>query len=81
MTPEQAAARLDSELRPFPWYIAVGIGGSDDDPTLFVYVRTSRHRKLRELADGWNGYRIAIEKLGSMRPITLPCIARQRLYG
>ena len=78
MTPEQAATLLDAELRPYPWYIAVGVGDTDDGSTLFVYVKTAKHRKLRELARGWNGYKVVVEKTGSMRPVALHSRSRQR---
>ena len=38
MTPELAAKSLDKELRPYPWYISVGVGETDDaEPALFLY--------------------------------------------
>jgi hypothetical protein len=70
MTPEQAAQALDKELRPYPWYIAVGVGNVDDDQSaLFLYVKSGRHRKLNELSQGWRGYQVIVEVTGAMRPL------------
>jgi hypothetical protein len=79
MTPNQAAALLDAELRPYPWYIATGVGEMDDGPTLFVYAKTGRHRKLTSIErNGWQGYKVNIEVTGPMRPILLHSVSKPR---
>jgi hypothetical protein len=77
MTPEKAAALLDAELRPYAWYIATGVGETDDGPTLFVYAKTGKHRKLTSVEkNGWQGYKVNIEVTGPMRPILLHSVNR-----
>jgi len=70
MSPDLAAKALDRELRPYPWYIAVGVGNADDDqPALFLYVKSGRHRKLKEVSRGWCGFKVIVEVTGAMRPL------------
>ena len=70
MTPEQAAQALDKELRPYPWYITVGVGNVDENQlALFLYVKSGRHRKLNELSRGWHGFEVIVEVTGAMRPL------------
>jgi hypothetical protein len=71
MTPEQAAQSLDEELRPYPWYVAVGVGNTDDaQPALFLYVKSGKHRKLNAVSRGWRGFNVIVEVTGAMRPLT-----------
>ena len=71
MTPEQAAQSLDKELRPYPWYVAVGVGDTDDrQPALFLYVKSGKHRKLSAVSRGWCGFKVIVEVTGAMRPLT-----------
>jgi hypothetical protein len=70
MTLEQAARSLDKELRPYPWYIAVGVGNADDgQPALFLYVKSGKHRKLNAVSRGWYGFKVIVEVTGAMRPL------------
>ena len=70
MNPELAAQSLDKELRRYPWYIAVGVGNADDDqPALFLYVKSGRHRKLSEISRGWCGFKVIVEVTGAMRAL------------
>lgn len=70
MTPELAAKSLDKELRPYPWYISVGVGETDDaEPALFLYVKSGRHRELRAVSRGWCGFKVIVEVTGAMRPL------------
>jgi hypothetical protein len=70
MTPEQAAQSLDKELRPYPWYIAVGVGNPDDgQPALFLYVKSGKHRKLSAVSQGWRGFKVVVEVTGAMHPL------------
>jgi hypothetical protein len=69
MSPDDAAGALDGRLRPFPWYLSVGVGQNDDGPMLFVYVKSARHRELSDLARGWMGYPVAVRATGAIRPV------------
>jgi hypothetical protein len=70
MTPDGAAHLLDTELRPYPWYLSVGVGNTaDGQPLLFVYTKTGRHRELAKLGSGWMGYKVIVRTVGSIRPI------------
>lgn len=70
MTPDGAARLLDAELRPYPWYLSVGVGNTaDGQPLLFVYTKAGRHRELAKLVSGWMGYKVIVRAVGSMRPI------------
>jgi len=69
MSPDEAARRLDAALRPYSWYSSVGIGQTADGPTLFVYVRSDKHRELSKLNHGWQGYRVIVRPVGRIRAI------------
>jgi hypothetical protein len=69
MTADQAANQLDQRLRGHPWYMSVGIGETAEGPTIFVYVRSSRHPELGALRDGWMGYKVLVRAVGSVRAI------------
>jgi|GEM_PF-2403233 hypothetical protein len=70
MSPERAASLLDAELRPYPWYLSVGVGNAADGrPALFVYTKSARHRELARLDRGWHGFKVIVKAVGSMRPI------------
>ena len=57
-------------LRPYPWYISVGVGDTDDaEPALFVFVKSGRHRKLNAVSQGWCGFKVIVEVTGAMRPL------------
>lgn len=70
MHPESAAASLERELRPHPWFASVGIGQTSTGPALFVYVRTSRHRELRRYEDGWMGFPVYVRAVGVVRSLS-----------
>jgi hypothetical protein len=72
MTAEQAALELDARLRPFSWFVSVGIGGAPEGQTLFVYVKSARHKELSELRHGWKGFKVAIRAVGSIRATARP---------
>jgi len=79
MSPEAAANLLDAELRPYSWYLSIGIGTNEDgQPLLFVYAKTGRHRELAKLRSGWLGYKVVVRPIGSIRPVTQ---ARRRAAG
>ena len=69
MSPEEAARRLDAELRPHSWYTSTGVGATADGPVLFVYVTTGNHRPLSRLDDGWMGYRVMVRPIGRVRAV------------
>jgi hypothetical protein len=66
--PEEAARALDEKLRPFPWYISIGIGNTERGVALFVYVKTAHRKELQFLSHGWMGYPVLIRPVGSIRP-------------
>jgi hypothetical protein len=68
---EQAALALDRRLRHYPWYLSVGVGDSGQGETLYLYVRSKKHRELDFLNSGWMGFQVEIKPVGSMRPATL----------
>lgn len=75
MTAEQAATQLDSKLRGYPWYISTGVGAAD---TIYLYVKSSRHRELNFLRGGWLGYQVVIRSTGSVSALNshLQALAR-----
>jgi hypothetical protein len=73
MTPEQAATKLQSQFRRFPWFVSVGTGQlSDGETAIFLYVKSARHHELRALESGWMGYKVLVRPSGSMRPLGSP---------
>jgi hypothetical protein len=69
ITLHDAASQLDVELRKSPWYLSVGEGQTENGDTIFVYVKSSKHRKLKTLETGWLGYPVLIRQVGSIRAI------------
>lgn len=69
MNAEYAARKLDEKLRPFPWFNSVGVGMTDKGETLFVYVRSMRHRELSEIGKYWMGIPVVIRATGGIRPM------------
>lgn len=69
MNPEEAARRLDAELRRHSWYSSVGTGRTPEGPALFLYVKTGKHRELSRLGDEWMGYRLIIRPVGRIRAV------------
>jgi hypothetical protein len=69
MRPEAAAGHLDRKLRPYKWYQACGVGNTASGPTIFVYVKSDRHKELRELGDSWMGYRLVVRRTGPVRAL------------
>jgi hypothetical protein len=69
MSPEIAAHSLDEKLRPYPWYLSVGVGDTERGIALFVYVKSARHRELQVLSRGWMGYPVHIRPVGSIKPV------------
>lgn len=67
--PEEAARRLDQELRGRPWYLTTGVGESDDGHVLFVYVKRISKRDSEALEQGWLGYPVIVEAMGGIRAI------------
>ena len=73
MSPDQAATELDKRLRPYKWYLSVGVGETgDEQPALFLYVKSLRHREIRDFEQGWKGYRVIVRAVGSIRPVLRP---------
>jgi hypothetical protein len=70
MTAEHAAKRLDEQLRGYPWYMSVGVGATPEGETIFVYVKSARHRELNNCSKGWMGYRVLVRAVGSIRSIS-----------
>ena len=70
MSPDEAAVRLESEFRRFPWFISVGTGLSEKGrPVLYLYVKSARHKELARLKTGWSGFDVAVRAIGGMRPL------------
>jgi hypothetical protein len=67
MTVERAAKYLDERLRKHPWYISVGLGSGPKGDTIFVYVRSPKHKELTALREGWLGYPVIVRAVGSVR--------------
>jgi hypothetical protein len=66
--PENAARALDEKLRPYPWYLSIGIGNTERGVALFVYVKTVHRRELQFLSRGWMGYPVFVRPVGSIKP-------------
>jgi hypothetical protein len=69
MTLQDAASQLDTQLRKYSWYLSVGIGTTQSGDTIFVYVKSLKHRELGNLAAGWQGYPVSIRQIGSIRAV------------
>lgn len=69
MSPEEAARKLDLELRRFRWFLSVGVGETHDGPALFVYVRSKNHPELERFSEGWHGHKVLIRSVGAVRPV------------
>jgi len=53
MSPEEAASLLDAELRPYSWFLSVGVGTNEEgQPLLFVYTKAGGRREIAKLASG-----------------------------
>jgi hypothetical protein len=69
MTPEDAALLLDNKLRPYRWYLSIGVGNNERGETaLYLYVKSAHHKELKSLSRGWMGYDVMIRPVGSIRP-------------
>ena len=67
---EGTALALDARLRDRPWYSSVGVGETDRGLTIFVYVRSARHRELTTLTrDGADGFPVIVRATGSIRAL------------
>jgi len=72
MNVEDAARALDKKLRPYPWYLSVGVGDTGAGrEALFVYVKSQRHKEIKSIANGWMGFEVVIRPVGSIRPASL----------
>jgi len=70
MSPEEAASLLDAELRPYSWFLSVGVGTNEEgQPLLFVYTKAGGRREIAKLASGWMGYKVIARPVGSIRPV------------
>jgi hypothetical protein len=70
MSPENAASLPDAALRPYPWYVSVGVGDPDEGRSiLFVYTKSTRHPELTRLGRVWHGFEVIVKPVGSMGPI------------
>jgi hypothetical protein len=69
MTPDQAASLLDKHLRKFPWYLSTGVGRTIEGDALFVYVKSAKHRELNSITPSWQGYRVVVRPVGSIRAL------------
>lgn len=70
MTVHEATSRLYDKLSHFPWFVSIGVGKSPDGDTIYVYVKTVRHRELDVLSGGFHGYPVIVEKSGVIKPAT-----------
>jgi hypothetical protein len=71
MSVELAAEQLESKLKEFPWFIAVGTGTKEDGrDALYVYVKSGRYPELRSFTTGWRGYDVLVRRIGSIRPVS-----------
>ena len=70
MSPKEAARELDAQLRPFQWFLSIGVGKSKvGRESLFVYVKSKNHPELKSLENGWRGYNVLIRPVGAIRPV------------
>jgi hypothetical protein len=70
MRADEAARALDKKLRPYSWYLSVGVGESNGRAALYLYVKFQRHKELREMASGWMGFQVIIRPVGSISSAT-----------
>jgi len=71
---DRAAESLDRELRAHYWYVSTGVGRDDNGEALFVYVKSRRDPKIRNLSK-WMGYPVVVRTVGSFRPVSELCEA------
>jgi hypothetical protein len=66
----EAAQSLQETLERFDWLTAVAVGEMDNQPVIYVYlpyaVKSPQLDSLKR--DGWMGYSVIIERVGTIRP-------------
>jgi hypothetical protein len=70
MSVQKAAQLLQSHLREkcrAAWLTAVGIGETNGSPCIIVYVRRAVPKQTAFLNNGWYGFPVVIEKMGTPR--------------
>jgi len=67
MTVEQAAKLLQSHLKSSPWVTAVGVGETDGNPAIVLYVKSMKSADVEFLKDGWKGFPVVVRKMESPR--------------
>jgi hypothetical protein len=67
MTTEQAANELTEQFQSLPWFTAVGVGIKDQEPCLYLYVKSQREVPEYLVHDGWRGYPVEIRRMGTPR--------------
>jgi hypothetical protein len=70
MTIEAAAESLQTRLTGSPWFTAIGVGGRQEQPILYVYSKSLRGVDTAMFEDGWQGYPVQFVKVGTVRPVT-----------
>jgi hypothetical protein len=72
MTAEDAANLLHARLHLYRWYLSIGAGTDQKGHSvIYVYVKSTHHKELRSLAEGWMGYAVNVRSVGSIRPAAL----------
>lgn len=64
---EVACAKLQALLADETWFTSVGIGDTDGQPCLFLYVTAIKHGRTYA-RNGWHGWPVEVRKMGQPRP-------------
>lgn len=66
----QAVTELQQRLEKFKWLTAIAIGNANGEDVIYVYLRVAtKHPEIKSLKkDGWLGYRVIVERIGSVFP-------------
>jgi hypothetical protein len=70
MTIDEAAQSLEQRYRDSSWFTAVGVGTHNGNPSLFLYVKTTKGIDSSLTKNGWEGYHVEVRKMGTPRVLT-----------
>ena len=68
MTIHEAAESLHDFLAHSRWLVGVGVGKSEGDDAIFLYVTSGNHKELKDLQGEWEGFPVSIKATGKVQP-------------
>jgi hypothetical protein len=61
----QALQNLLEEVQEAPWFVSIGVGGTDMD-IIYLYVTNDRHPALNKYKSGFQSCQVIISKTGKI---------------